>query len=306
MRKLLCCALALCWLNSEALAQLRSSSVNTLTTRLIDDKGQLVNSKTYQGLQANSFDISQFILENVDDYRVKVSGLFRTDNTVDYINFDSESIEEMGATEYCEVSESTIKPLLGIEVKSCDNLQGVEVSRLAANTNATYVDIQIGDNIISLNGETINSYCDLKMLVNETNVGEEISLAIIRKGKKINQRVVVGAQISNKVSYKPCEPSDPGIDFMSNGDEVFAATLNSYPNPTKGESFIQFESNLKVPTNLYIMNDAGAIIEKQSHPFFNESLRLNYDFTGLPDGIYYVIMEQEDRIYKSKIIYFAD
>ncbi len=304
MRKLLCCALAICWLNSEVLAQLRSSSVNTLTTKLIDEKGQLVASETYQGLQANSFNIPQFIEDHVDQYRVKISGLFKTDQEVDYIKFDSKQLGEIDADGFCEVNESSIKPLLGIVVTGCENLYGVEITRIAANTNATQADLQIGDVVVSLNGEMINSYCDLKMLVNETSVGDEVSLSVLRNGKESIKKVVVGAQIKNQVSYTSCDKSAQELLVQQDGEQALEATLNSFPNPTKGISFIQFASDLEAPITLYVMNEAGAIIEKQTYPFFAESLRSSYDFDGLPSGVYYIMVEQEDQVYKTKVLVF--
>ena len=64
-------------------------------------------------------------------------------------------------------------------------------------------DIKQGDRITALDGEEVNSYSSLKSLLAKKNVGDEVTVTVVRGGKIVDVRVVC----------REYEPSDKAVDF---------------------------------------------------------------------------------------------
>jgi S1-C subfamily serine protease len=78
--------------------------------------------------------------------------------------------------------------------------KGILIGEVIAHTPAAKAGIQgtyrnhggeiiLGDTIVALNGHPIPDYDDLYNLLNLTNIGEEVTLSVLRQGKKLNLKI---------------------------------------------------------------------------------------------------------------------
>lgn len=88
-------------------------------------------------------------------------------------------------------------PYIGVTVTDASDqssIEGALVAGIQSNSPAEQANLQEGDIITSVNGETISGSSDLKDKISESKVGDTLSLEIYRNGKTLTIEVTVGEQ----------------------------------------------------------------------------------------------------------------
>lgn len=88
-------------------------------------------------------------------------------------------------------------PYIGVTVTDASDqssIEGALVAGIQSNSPAEQANLQEGDIITSVNGETISGSSDLKDKISESKVGDTLSLEVYRNGKILTIEVTVGEQ----------------------------------------------------------------------------------------------------------------
>ncbi len=88
-------------------------------------------------------------------------------------------------------------PYIGVTVTDASDqssIEGALVAGIQSNSPAEQANLQEGDIITSVNGETISGSSDLKDKISESKVGDTLSLEVYRNGKTLTIEVTVGEQ----------------------------------------------------------------------------------------------------------------
>lgn len=96
-----------------------------------------------------------------------------------------------------------------------DKPTGALVAKVMKDSPAAKADVQVGDIIRSVNGETIRSSSELPMAIGAVSPGKEVVLGIWRQGKEISAKVVLGALDDNNAVLPENTPPKPAADDAS-------------------------------------------------------------------------------------------
>lgn len=126
-----------------------------------------------------------------------------------------ESIIENGyvSKPYIGVSVASVS----VETQSYGLPQGAAVKVIAENSPAEAAGLQINDIITAVNGTAITGSSDLVKVINQSTVGEALTLSIYRNGNDLNLTLTVGEKIQsaleeNKETQQPTQ-TYPGWGF---------------------------------------------------------------------------------------------
>jgi len=304
MRKMILCSIALLGMANLGNAQEGSTTSEKLTVQLYNDAGQLLINDTYKDTEARSFDVAEFIQAHQEEGRTLIRGYFNSDLMIDQVKFDSNDLEEeTEGSDLCQTIETTLKPIIGVQVSQTDDLAGVHVDRVIDQSASAELGVQETNLIMEFNGYELVSPCDLKLEVKACEVGQEVSIAIEKNGRLVEDKITVGAKVHNLISYKYCPQSNignPNIDLASSN---FNVNLEAYPNPTSDISYLNFTSDSDSPVSFYVLDIYGKTIHQETFQKFNGSLRAEYNFVGAASGTYLMAIKQNDEVYKKKVVY---
>ena len=301
MRNMFMCALMFLFMASEGMSQ---TSVQTLTFKSYDENNQLVSTLNYEGDEANEIDIVKLIKENQDQERITVRGLFYSDLEVNRIKFDSKHIEDFQYAEnFCETVDFRLKPYLGVGAYSTDDMTGVNVERVVETSPAGQAGILESDVILTFNYIPITSFCDLKLEVEASSVGQEIPVQIIRNGRTITIMVILGGQVNNTISFVSCDENEANISIENESTEFVFSELSVYPNPTTDFVNLKFISTSDAPIKFYVLNINGAIVHSEQVANTTGVAKISYAFANEADGSYLFIIEQDDKLFEKQVIY---
>lgn len=302
MRKMIMCALMFLFVANVSFGQ-DKTTFEKVTVKIYDQNNEIISKKIYENEDAKKLDIPSLLVENQDVARITVNGLFYTDKEVNKIHFDSKKEPGFATAEnFCEKVDFTMKPFLGVGAYSTDDMVGVDVERVVASGPADKAGIDVGNVILNFNAIPIGSFCDLKLEVEQTAVGQEVEVELEIEGERKIDYVIMGGQINNKISYVACDAAKSSLEITSTKiDDSF--NLSVYPNPTNGDTNMKFLSTSTEPLTFYVMDINGAIVHKEVINDFNTVLSMNYTFVNEAVGNYLFVVEQGDQLYKQQVIY---
>ena len=81
-----------------------------------------------------------------------------------------------------------------------DKPTGALIAKVLPDSPAAKAGLQVGDIVRSVNGETVRSSTELPVMVGNLVPGKEITLGIWRKGKEVEQKIVLASSTDNKES----------------------------------------------------------------------------------------------------------
>ena len=302
MRNMFMCALMFLFMASEGMSQV--TTVETLSLKIYDEKNTLISNVTYEGEEASQIDVINLIKENQDHARITVRGLFYTDLEVNRIKFDSRDVEDFNYVEnFCEKVDFKLKPYLGVGGYSTDDMSGMNVERVVESSPAGFAGILPTDIILTFNYIPITSFCDLKMEVESSSIGQEVPVEIIRDGETMIVYVTIGGQANNTITYVECDETRAQISIENEDTDFVFSELNVFPNPTADFVNLKFISTSKEPTKFYILNFNGAIIHQQNVDNEAGVVKISYAFANEADGTYLFVIEQGDKLFEKQVIY---
>jgi len=302
MRNMFLCAMILLSVAVQSFSQ-RSTSQDLLHVTVYDKEGKVENRKVLRGDETNEIDLERYINQHITKSRVAVYGHFTTNGTVSYVSFDSKNVDEGNL---CKQEELKLKPSFGISGCSNENFSGFIVESVASESSAANLGLVKGDVLYSLNGKEITTYCDLSMTVRTFQIGETVSVEYSKKGRIVNGDAVISGKGYKKVSFHNCEVAVEAPSNNGGDDELFKANLNLYPNPSRGTTFLKYESDSNEDVSYYLVDTNGALVYQKDVEIFTGSFRTSFDFKNLPAGTYYFVVEQGKVTTKQKILFVGN
>jgi len=256
------CVMMFLFMAGEGVSQ--TTIVKTLSLKIYNESDELISTESYENEEAAAIDVIQLLKENQDQARVTVRGLFYEDFEVTRIKFDSRDLSDFHTAEnFCEKIDFSLKPYLGVGGYSTDDLTGLNVEKVVPNSPANQGGILPGDIILYFNEAPIISFCDLKLEVEASSIGQEVPVEIIRNGEVITIFVTIGGQANNKVGYVVCDEIQPRVQLEKSDTEFLFSELSVFPNPTTDFVNVKFLTASPKPIQFYVLNLKGAIVEKK-------------------------------------------
>lgn len=271
---------------------------------LISKKKHGEQNTEYQylnGEEAQHFNIEKYIVDNIQDAEIIISGKRISYGKTVKIEFDSREIEiQNDCNQFCKniVTISKI-PVLGMIVSPMDDLQGVLVESVFEGSSAEVAGIQPGDMITYVADSIIQSGCDLNQSIEEVEVGEVLDIFLEEEGNQKILPLVLGYKIQETVTYNYCCNST--LSAATNTKKA-SNQLVVFPNPTDGITQLKFQSSEKTTLKISLTDVAGhQIMEtevKDFSGFYNEIL----DLTDYAAGLYFVQIMQGEQVWTEKIV----
>jgi len=96
-----------------------------------------------------------------------------------------------------------------------ESSKGAFVSQVVPDSAADKAGLEAGDVIVSVNGKDIHSFSELRAKVATLGAGKEITLGVIRDGKKKNFDVTLGEQQNMKASAEKLHEGLSGAELTN-------------------------------------------------------------------------------------------
>jgi len=297
------CAVVFFGMQAIGFSQVHSEAKAVLSVSQYDEVGKLITKKVYQGLEAQKFDVPKFIKDNYQIGRIIINGHLGSELQIDQIQFDSNNLDiENEGLAICEVIETELMPIIGVAIQSTDDLNGVAITRVIKSSEADRIGLLSEEVILAFNEADIVSPCELKQAVRQCEVGQIVPISIRKKGQTINHQITLGAQVYNKISYKFCPETNIRKADIVESSSASMVAFTVYPNPTSQISHINFRSDSSEPIVFYVIDMFGHAIHKEYFDF-SERLNLLFDFDGQPSGTYSMVIQQDQNVHRSKVMY---
>jgi len=301
MSKMLMCILCV-WFS---VGQVMSQSNETAHTfaQIFNEKSELISSLSQDNEEAQGFDFERYVLDNKEAFRLNLMHTTKSDLAVDRHIY--RTVKGAQGDKLCKSTKVTAAPILGVAVTSTPNFHGVQVIRVVEGGPADQLGIQIDDVLYSFEDTELSSHCDLQMAVRQKAIGAIASLQYASQGISKKEYITVGAQTINTHTYTLCEKAEIVADQES--ELALESTLTTYPNPTRGSSFINYKSEIQSPIKLNILDMNGAIIHTKAIEHFTGEIRLEYRFEdSAQPGVYLFVVEQDEARHYNKVLFVKE
>lgn len=123
-----------------------------------------------------------------------------------------------------------------------DKPTGALVAQVVPNGPASKADIQVGDIIRSVNGETIRSSNDLPMAIGAITPGSNVKLGIWRQGKEIQTEVILGSLSENNTALLDKPTTIVHSDNLSTFEAKEAGLTMAIENGKDGKELVIYQS----------------------------------------------------------------
>ena len=78
--------------------------------------------------------------------------------------------------------------------------------------------------------------------------------------------------------------------------------LEVYPNPGSGVYYVNLSGFTKDPLSLKVMDASGQELFSRMYPQPTDPIQQTLNLELLPNGVYFIIVGQSDRTWKSRIV----
>ncbi len=208
------------------------------------------------------------------------------------------------------------------------NPKGVTIAKVFPNSTAEAMNLQEGDVIMAVNGNSVNSIFELKELLEKTEAGSEITIDYIRDGQSHTKTATVkGRQESQSIfdSFNPtgCLPPYKEIKMsirMEDLDETDVQALNRKtgsnfkptndlevrsiaisPNPGNGLFTVNAELAGEGDTNVKVLDINGReVYDLDLGP--ENIFRLQIDISKEPSGVYFLAIHKNGKQFNKKLL----
>ena len=173
---------------------------------------------------------------------------------------------------------------------------GASVVRIVDNSPAAIMDLKKGDVILELDGEPINSPCDLVVERDRNQPGDYFRMTISRDGKtqKVRGQFTVCEQ---KETVKTTVPE------IINSTELAFESFEAYPNPTFGEVNIAFEG-AAVPTTFVVTDIVGKVVFQEEVKNFDGFYRsqIHLQNSAAPGAVSLTVVQNGQAVSKNIVL----
>jgi len=307
MKDVFMCAIVFLFLSSICSAQSTINTYQVLTLRVYDQNDKVLHKEVLENEAAANFDIPAYIREKKEETRITIKGDYRSDHELNVVRFDTRSLEDKEQRELvCPITTSSVKPFIGVAATSMEDFNGVLIERVVEGSPADLAGLEAGQVLMNLHDTEIRSMCDLKIAVSLCEVGELVDVVLEDGGKMIDSNITIGGQVKNTITYEACSNEIPPLEINDSKIEIVSSELNVYPNPTRGETTLKFNSNSEGDLKLYLIDTNGSILVNKVINDFSGSYHTTHSFETLAAGTYFFLIEQDGALFKETVINLKD
>ena len=260
------------------------------------------------GDEAIHFDVARFLAKN-QNATIEIGGSQIKDREVVKYTFNSRELSSSNyfpnrCKSFCskEISSQHIA-LLGVATKSSDDSEGIRITRIIDGSAADHAGLQVGDVIMYINEMDILSGCDLKAAINLLPVGAIVEIHFIRNNVYTSLFTTLGYKMQRIMSWEPCCDKQTTLEEKDKNRKItLAPKLNVYPNPSSGIFRLQFQSTINQAVSYFVTNATGKEIYSNRIVQFKSHSIQDLNLTGVPEGIYFLHLYQEDWKVVEKLV----
>jgi len=283
----------------------QEATYGSVTVRTTDADTKATETKVIKVDDMAHFDLSSYITTHAAKGNVTAYGTYIVEGEQTTVAFNNREFKDAGPIDsYCKVVEYGLKPILGVGVESTKNLAGVLVKRLVSNSAAESLGIEIGDVILTVNDEEVNSWCDLRRVVSQTEVGQIVPVEFRKNALVLSKTTVIGGKTIEKVTYAPCVDDEETDNTQLTNSGVNPASrieMSVYPNPTQKVANVRYTSGSDAPVMFFVIAMDGSIIQSEEYQVVNGDVFINYNFRDGHSGAYQFVIQQEDKVYVEQV-----
>lgn len=208
---------------------------------------------------------------------------------------------------------------------------GVEIGSVVKNSTAEAIGLQEGDVISEVNNESVGTFKDLADELREMKPGDNISVELLRDGKKmklegvlksrhdtygddaenlffhgephfIEKEVNVVIEIAD-ITEDEAEMlnEETGIEVSPESD-LAIRSLQFAPNPNNGDFQLTFDLPNTGDTEIKVYDGNGRQVYYEMLPGFQGRFENRINISDEPNGIYFLIISQKGQQFSKKII----
>ena len=260
----------------------------------------------FVGEDAETFDLTAYINENIDNGDILISGRLSNDITYTRITFDSRKFADNKAS-FCQTVRSEVKPFLGVATSGMEDFSGVLLERIIDNSSAAKAEFQAGDVISYIDDREIRSVCDLKSTINKLEVGQQVEVTYNEGADNIKTFLNVGSRDFKYITWKSCEPAavaEAEVEVIQNEVKPASADLayELFPNPSTGVSTLTFEHDSRGELSIEIFDLQGKRIFMQDKIDFDHYLKKDINVANQPSGIYLVELTLNGESFTKELV----
>ncbi len=282
----------------------QNETTNKISADVYDEKNYHIKSVKLQGQEADIFDAANFINENLGSKRITIRGDFHSNAKMTLLRFDSNKLDEFDqVSDYCPTSTFSMKAVFGIGGKSTEDFTGVVVEKVVADSPADLTGVLVNDVITTFNGQLVETFCDILLELKNCEAGQSVPFVFIRNGEIKEDHVTIGGRLIEKINFIPCNSIDQNQWTSEDEIQDNFVSMDVFPNPTNGISYMKFNSTSNDPLNVYLMDAKGGIIKHTQHKTVNASVSQNIIFNDFKEGTYLLVAEQGNQIVTEKIVF---
>ncbi len=174
---------------------------------------------------------------------------------------------------------------------------GVKVVNVVDKSPASDMALKNDDVILELDGEAVNSPCQLTMERDKNQPGDYFRLTIERNG----QVKKVRGQFTTCVEDVVTDVPDPITIDLSSG--LNYQSFEAYPNPTFGEVNIAFEGEA-VPTTFRVTDVTGKVVFAETLKNFNGFYRnqIHIQNSAAPGAVSLTVIQNGQAVSKNIVL----
>lgn len=102
--------------------------------------------------------------------------------------------------------------------------KGVVVARVEPKSPAEKAGIKVGDVIVAVNGNEVESSAQVRNEIGLLRIGTQVSIEVLRNGKSKLVRASIEEQVSNNISGKSLSPKLEGAEFSETLEDTSSGT----------------------------------------------------------------------------------
>ncbi len=121
-------------------------------------------------------------LFDINGNLIGINNMKSVEENVDNIGFAIPSNTVIKVASILETDGIIRRPSLGIKGGDLEDINGAYISEIIPNTSAYYSDLKPGDIIIKYNSVIINCFADLRLLIDNALIDDEVILKVNRNG----------------------------------------------------------------------------------------------------------------------------
>ncbi len=287
-------------INTQLEAQYSSSDVYSLSVTTVKKGEEKPHRLTYDGYKAYHFDIENYLLRNLN-HKNWIFYRITTDTVQHTYRFNpNEDIDISQVRHFCLEHVETEKiALLGVNVSDTPDFNGVFIDGILDNPTTDAHVFEVGDIIIQVNQDTIYNTCDLTKAIIKHNVGDFVTIQVLRGNQIIELQVSLGYRISHTYYWIPCEDQvDEPFEKPGKGE----SPINLFPNPNTGAFQVQFHSKSKEDISIQILDILGEVVYTEMVAdfggWYNRPIFLNH----IASGMYVIYIKQGKRTFEQKMV----